>query len=123
MKGIDPPRIDLFLAKAYELLDTTVNGHQEQPRDALVDIATNTASLLKGLNVVVTENKERIDRIVANVEEMTVGGEAAHARRARQLRRQPEAHPHGRQHRPLTTQIQRRLRARCSRTRARRSRT
>src|SRR6516225_9837474 len=26
VKGIDPPRIDLFLAKAYELLDTTVSG-------------------------------------------------------------------------------------------------
>lgn len=71
VKGIDPPRIDLFLAKAYELLDTTVNGIKNN-RETLSAIATNTASLLKGLNVVVTENKERINRIVANVEEMTV---------------------------------------------------
>jgi phospholipid/cholesterol/gamma-HCH transport system substrate-binding protein len=70
VKGIDPPRIDLFLAKAYELLDTTVNGIKNN-RETLSAIATNTASLLKGLNVVVTENKERINRIVANVEEMT----------------------------------------------------
>ena len=34
VKGIDPPRLDLFLAKAYELLDTTVDGINEQPRDA-----------------------------------------------------------------------------------------
>ncbi|HEY3817079.1 MAG TPA: MlaD family protein [Polyangiaceae bacterium] len=70
VKGIDPPRIDLFLAKAYELLDVTVNGIKNN-RELLSSIATNTASLLKGLNVVVTENKDRIDRIVANVEEMT----------------------------------------------------
>jgi methyl-accepting chemotaxis protein len=71
VKGIDPPRIDLFLAKAYELLDTTVNGIKNN-RETLSSIATNTASLLKGLNVLITDNKERIDRIVANVEDMTV---------------------------------------------------
>jgi phospholipid/cholesterol/gamma-HCH transport system substrate-binding protein len=71
VKGIDPPRIDLFLAKAYELLDTTVNGIKNN-RETLSSIATNTASLLKGLNVLITDNKERIDRIVTNVEEMTV---------------------------------------------------
>jgi phospholipid/cholesterol/gamma-HCH transport system substrate-binding protein len=71
VKGIDPPRIDLFLAKAYELLDVTVNGIKNN-RETLSSIATNTASLLKGLNVLITDNKERIDRIVANVEEMTV---------------------------------------------------
>ncbi|MGD0529732.1 MAG: MlaD family protein [Polyangiaceae bacterium] len=71
VKGIDPPRIDLFLAKAYELLDVTVNGIKNN-RETLSAIATNTASLLKGLNVLITENKDRIDRIVANVEAMTV---------------------------------------------------
>jgi phospholipid/cholesterol/gamma-HCH transport system substrate-binding protein len=71
VKGIDPPRIDLFLAKAYELLDVTVNGIKNN-RETLSSIATNTASLLKGLNVLITENKDRIDRIVANVEDMTI---------------------------------------------------
>jgi phospholipid/cholesterol/gamma-HCH transport system substrate-binding protein len=71
VKGIDPPRIDLFLAKAYELLDVTVNGIKNN-RETLSAIATNTASLLKGLNVIITDNKDRIDRIVANVEEMSI---------------------------------------------------
>ncbi len=70
VKGIDPPRLDLFLAKAYELLDTTVNGIKNN-RELLSDIATNTAGLLRGLNVLVTDNRERINRIVANVEETT----------------------------------------------------
>jgi phospholipid/cholesterol/gamma-HCH transport system substrate-binding protein len=71
VKGIDPPRLDLFLAKAYELLDTTVTGIQNN-REELGEILTNTAGLLRGLNGVVSGNRERIDRIVANVEEMTV---------------------------------------------------
>jgi phospholipid/cholesterol/gamma-HCH transport system substrate-binding protein len=71
VKGIDPPRLDLFLAKAYELLDTTVTGIQNN-RETLGEIMTNTAGLLRGLNGVVSGNRERIDRIVANVEETTV---------------------------------------------------
>jgi phospholipid/cholesterol/gamma-HCH transport system substrate-binding protein len=71
VKGIDPPRLDLFLAKAYELLDTTVNGIKAN-REVLGDIVTNTAGLLKGLNIIVSGNREKIDRIIANVEETTV---------------------------------------------------
>ncbi len=69
-KGIDPPRIDLFLAKAYELLDTTVTGIKNN-RELIASIATNTAGLLKGLNSLVTDNRDRVDRIVANVDEMS----------------------------------------------------
>jgi len=71
IKGIDPPRLDLFLAKAYEMLDTMLGGLKNN-RDALGDIIANTAGLLRGLNVIVTGNRERIDRIVANVEETTI---------------------------------------------------
>ncbi len=70
VKGIDPPRIDLFLAKAYELLDTTVTGLKNN-RELISDIATNTAGLLRNLNIVLTENKERIDRTMQNVEELS----------------------------------------------------
>lgn len=70
VKGIDPPRLDLFLAKAYELLDVTVNGIKNN-RELLGDIATNTAGLLKGLNVIVTGNRERIDRMIANFEQLS----------------------------------------------------
>ena len=60
VKGIDPPRLDLFLAKAYELLDTTMNGIRNN-RELISDIATNTAGLLKNLNGVLSENRERIN--------------------------------------------------------------
>jgi phospholipid/cholesterol/gamma-HCH transport system substrate-binding protein len=71
VKGIDPPRLDLFLAKAYELLDTTVEGIKNN-REALGDIIDNTAGLLKGLNFIVSGNRERIERTLANVEDITV---------------------------------------------------
>lgn len=71
VKGIDPPRIDLFLAKAYELLDTTVEGIKSN-RETLGDMLANTAGLLKGLNFIVSGNRERIERTLANVEDITV---------------------------------------------------
>jgi len=71
VKGIDPPRLDLFLAKAYELLDTTMTAITNN-RELLSDLATNGAGLLKGLNIIVSGNRERIERIIANVEETTV---------------------------------------------------
>jgi len=70
VKGIDPPRLDLFLAKAYELLDTTMTGIRNN-RELISDIATNTAGLLKGLNTVLTDNRERINRTVANLESLS----------------------------------------------------
>jgi len=81
VKGIDPPRLDLFLAKAYELLDTTINGIRNN-RELISDIATNTAGLLKGLNTVLSDNRERINRIVENLEALSVEANTltAHAR-------------------------------------------
>jgi phospholipid/cholesterol/gamma-HCH transport system substrate-binding protein len=70
VKGIDPPRLDLFLAKAFELLDTTVTGIKNN-KELISDIAVNTAGLLRGLNGTLTENRERINRIIQNIESLT----------------------------------------------------
>ena len=70
VKGIDPPRLDLFLAKAYDLLDTTVNGIKNN-KELISDIAVNTAGLLRGLNEALKDNRPRIDRIVSNVEALS----------------------------------------------------
>jgi phospholipid/cholesterol/gamma-HCH transport system substrate-binding protein len=71
VRGIDPPRLDLFLAKAYEMLDITVNAIRDN-RDTLGEIVANTAGLLKGLNIIVSGNRDKIERIISNVEETTV---------------------------------------------------
>jgi phospholipid/cholesterol/gamma-HCH transport system substrate-binding protein len=70
VKGIDPPRLDLFLAKAFELLDDTVTGLRNN-RELIGDIAVNTGALLKNLNGVLVDNKDRIGRTMVNVEELT----------------------------------------------------
>ena len=75
VKGIDPPRLDLFLAKAFELLDTTVTGIKNN-RELIGDIAVNAAGLLRGLNGTITENRERINRIVQNVESLSAESNA-----------------------------------------------
>lgn len=81
VKGVDPPRLDLFLAKAYELLDTAMTGIRNN-RELISDIATNTAGLLKNLNGVLVDNRERINRIVENLEALSVEAKTltAHAR-------------------------------------------
>lgn len=81
VKGIDPPRLDLFFARAYELLDTAIQGLRNN-REALGDIVTNTAGLLRGLNTVLTDNRERINRMMVNLETLTVEANtiASHAR-------------------------------------------
>jgi phospholipid/cholesterol/gamma-HCH transport system substrate-binding protein len=71
VRGIDPPRLDLFLAKAYELLDTTVEGIKNN-RQTLSDIIDNTDGLLKGINFLVSGNRERIERTLVNVEDITI---------------------------------------------------
>lgn len=66
-KGIDPARLDLFFSKAYELLNTTVTALNNN-RALIGDMAANAAGLLKGLNIVVNDNRERLTRTLENLE-------------------------------------------------------
>ncbi|WP_394828876.1 MlaD family protein [Pendulispora albinea] len=70
VKGIDPPRLDLFLAKAYELLDTAVTGIRNN-RELIGDIAVNTLGVLKGLNMAISDNRERVNRTMENLEKLS----------------------------------------------------
>jgi phospholipid/cholesterol/gamma-HCH transport system substrate-binding protein len=74
VRGIDPPRLDLFLAKGYELLEVTMSAIKNN-KELISDIATNTAGMLRNLNGVLSDNRERVNRIVANAE--TMSGELA----------------------------------------------
>ncbi len=70
IKGIDPPRLDLFLSRAYDLLDTTVTALHNN-RELIAGIAENTSGLLKGLNGVISENKDGMSRTLKNLEELS----------------------------------------------------
>ncbi len=88
VKGIDPPRLDLFLAKAYELLDTTVEGIKNN-REALGDIIDNTAESPQGPTNFIAGggNRERIRAAPSlGVEDITVEAKPA-THDARELRR------------------------------------
>lgn len=80
-KGVGPPRLDLFFAKAYQLLDMTVTG-LDRNRDLVKDIAVNAAGLLAGLNGAITDNRQRIDNIMKNLEALSAEANtlAQHAR-------------------------------------------
>ena len=70
VRGLDPPRLDMVLAETYELLHTAIV--------ALRDRRDEIDELFKGLHTLVTtggslleNNKDRLDRIVENVEQLT----------------------------------------------------
>ncbi|MBI5533718.1 MAG: MCE family protein [Deltaproteobacteria bacterium] len=71
MRGLDPPRLDLVLAEGYELLHTTIAFIRDNKQD-LTDTLTSLKKTLKGTGDFFDKNKDRIDRIVANLEQITV---------------------------------------------------
>jgi phospholipid/cholesterol/gamma-HCH transport system substrate-binding protein len=71
MRGLDPPRLDLVLAEGYELLHTTIAFIRDNRQD-LTDMLTSMRKTLKGTGDFFDKNKDRIDRIVANLEQITV---------------------------------------------------
>lgn len=70
VRGVDPPRLDLALALGYELLDTLVTALRNN-REELNDLLGNLSGIVRGLNDVLTNHRERIDRIIVNVETAT----------------------------------------------------
>jgi phospholipid/cholesterol/gamma-HCH transport system substrate-binding protein len=73
VQGVDPPRLDLALALAFELLENMVKLFRAN-RDQLRDLLQGAADMLRGVNRILTEHADSIDRIVANIE--TATGEA-----------------------------------------------
>ena len=88
VRGVDPPRLDLALALGYELLDTMVTALRNN-REELRDMLENIAGILRALNSILTDNREEIDRIIANVEHATAEA-AALAQSARGTVDSPE---------------------------------
>jgi len=73
MHGVDPPRLDLALAMGYELLETMVSALRNN-REELEGLLSNASGTLKGMNELLGENHDRINRILANVETATSEG-------------------------------------------------
>jgi len=69
-QGKDPPRLDLFLAQASDLMNM---AHKALTREdgPIQDIAKHGASLIKGIDLLVIENRETITRITKNTEKLS----------------------------------------------------
>jgi phospholipid/cholesterol/gamma-HCH transport system substrate-binding protein len=63
VEGIDPPRIDLFVARAYALLDDTVTAIRANRRE-LGGMVDDLAGVLHTTNDLLRRNSSRIDSIV-----------------------------------------------------------
>jgi phospholipid/cholesterol/gamma-HCH transport system substrate-binding protein len=75
VRGLDPPRLDRLIAESYDLLHaavTTLNDHRPQIKDTLDGLAKT----LKGTGDFFHRNKDKIDNIAGNVEQMTHEGVA-----------------------------------------------
>ena len=70
VRGLDPPRIDLFLAKAYELLDTAVDAIRAK-RGVIGQLADDTAAIVHVARELAEQNREHFSRTFANVDRLT----------------------------------------------------
>ena len=68
--GVDPPRLDLALSLGYELLDAFATIVREH-RDELAQMVNDLVSILHNVAGMLQNNRERVDRILANVETLT----------------------------------------------------
>ena len=71
VRGLDPPRLDMLLAEGYELLHTTIQSMRDNKKD-IGEAFDGLRDTLKGTGHFFNANRDRIDRITANVEQLTV---------------------------------------------------
>jgi len=71
VRGLDPPRLDMLLAEGYELLHSTVAAMRDN-REQIGEAFDGLRRTLKGTGEFFEKNNGRLDRIAANVEQITV---------------------------------------------------
>ncbi|APR76355.1 Hypothetical protein A7982_01702 [Minicystis rosea] len=71
VRGLDPPRLDMLIAEMYELLHSTVSGLRDNKAE-IGEAFEGLRKTLKGSGDFMDRNKDRLDRIAANVEKITV---------------------------------------------------
>ncbi|MDP3277364.1 MAG: MlaD family protein [Deltaproteobacteria bacterium] len=67
--GLGPPRIDLFVARAYTLLDEAVAGVANN-RDQIRTIVRDLAGVLHHTNELMARNTTRVDRLLDNTDQL-----------------------------------------------------
>lgn len=67
VEGIDPPRIDLFVARAYSLLDDTVTALRSNRRQ-IGSMVDDLAGVLSNTHQLLARNGTRIDGLITNAD-------------------------------------------------------
>ena len=67
VEGIDPPRIDLFVARAYSLLDDTVTALRSNRRQ-IGSMVDDLAGVLSNTHQILARNGTRIDALLADAD-------------------------------------------------------
>lgn len=71
VRALDPPRLDMLLAESYELLHSTVTAIREN-REEISETFDGLRATLKGTGAFFGDNQERLNRIIENVEDISV---------------------------------------------------
>ena len=70
VEGIDPPRMDLALSLAYEMLETLSKLLRDN-KDDIEALLAGAANMIRAMDRILTEHGDRIDHIIENVERAT----------------------------------------------------
>ncbi len=71
VRGLDPPRLDMLIAEMYDLLHSTVSTLHENKAE-IGQAFDGLRKTLIGTGELMERNKDHLDRIVENVEKITV---------------------------------------------------
>jgi phospholipid/cholesterol/gamma-HCH transport system substrate-binding protein len=71
VRGLDPPRLDMLIAEMYELLHGTVSSLRDNKAE-IGEAFEGLRKTLKGAGDLMDRNGGRFDRIIENVEKITV---------------------------------------------------
>ncbi len=70
LEGVGPPRVDLFLARAYELLDT-LTAFLRENRETIDELFRKIVAIVRVLSDVLGENRESLAHTVRNLERLS----------------------------------------------------
>jgi len=70
VRGVDPPRIDLIVARAYEFLDD-ITSLLRDDRALIRDFLKNGAHMVRTLDGILGDNKDEIGRLIGNLDRFT----------------------------------------------------
>lgn len=73
VRGVDPPRTDLIVARLYEFLDSVTTLLHED-KDLIRDLLKNGAGAIRELNALLVENREQLRALIASTEKLAGEG-------------------------------------------------